>query len=198
MLYLRWKTETKYTERLLFEVVLIYFERNSGDDVMARGVGRPTKLTSEIQEELVKTIKAGNYIETASAYVGLAPFTVREWIRRGEREANRLNTDKEARPIKSETPYLEFSIAVRQAQAEAEIRDVVIIGNAARESWQAAAWRLERKFPDRWGRKDKHELSGPGGGPVQVEEIKERLMQKFNSLNLVIPSSGSMAEGELS
>ena len=32
-------------------------------------------------------------------------------------------------------------------------------GKAAGEgSWQAAAWRLERKFPERWGRREHHEL----------------------------------------
>lgn len=28
----------------------------------------------------------------------------------------------------------------------------MLIGKAAENQWQAAAWRLERKFPDRWGR----------------------------------------------
>ncbi len=37
--------------------------------------------------------------------------------------------------------------------AEAEIRDVALIGKHAEYSWQAAAWRLERKFPAKWGRK---------------------------------------------
>lgn len=157
--------------------------------------GRPSKWSIEIEDELVKTIKAGNYLETAAAFAGLSLSTIRDWIRRGEREYNRLNDDPTAKPIKSETPYMDFSLAIRKAQAEAEIRDVVIIGNAARESWQAAAWRLERKFPDRWGRKDKYEMSGPGGGPVQVEEIREKLLQKFNALN-IISKGEENSEGE--
>ncbi len=33
---------------------------------------------------------------------------------------------------------------------------MALIGKAAGEgNWQAAAWRLERRFPERWGRKDR-------------------------------------------
>ena len=54
---------------------------------------------------------------------------------------------------------------------ESEVKDVVVISNAAvKGDWRAAAWRLERRFPDRWGVKSKvtQEISGPGGGPVEV------------------------------
>jgi hypothetical protein len=38
--------------------------------------------------------------------------------------------------------------------AEAEVRDVTAIDNAAQQgTWQAAAWKLERKHHSRWGRK---------------------------------------------
>ena len=149
---------------------------------MPKEVGRPVKINPTIQAELVKMIQAGNYMETAAAFVGISISTMRDWIRRGEREAQRFIDEPRARPIKSETPFLEFSAAIKKAQAAAEIRDVIIIGDAARESWQAAAWRLERKYPEKWGRKDRHEVSGPSGGPVQIEEIREKLFRKFSDI----------------
>ena len=149
---------------------------------MPKEVGRPVKINPTIQAELVKMIQAGNYMETAAAFVGISISTMRDWIRRGEREAQRFIDDPKARPIKSETPFMEFSAAIKKAQAAAEIRDVIIIGDAARESWQAAAWRLERKYPEKWGRKDRHEVSGPSGGPVQIEEIREKLYRKFSDI----------------
>ncbi len=33
-------------------------------------------------------------------------------------------------------------------------------------NWQAAAWRLERKMPHKWGR---HEVTGADGGAIQVK-----------------------------
>jgi transposase len=34
-------------------------------------------------------------------------------------------------------------------------------------AWQAAAWILERRHPDRWGRRERVELTGRDGGPVE-------------------------------
>ena len=118
--------------------------------------GRPTKLTPELQEELVKVIRAGNYIETACAYVGINKTTFYDWMKRGAREKERLERNTNARPKKSEATFVELSNAIEKALAQAEIRDVAIIGKAAEENWQAAAWRLERKFPERWGKKSQY------------------------------------------
>ena len=92
--------------------------------------GRPTKLTPELQAKIVEAIAAGNYIETAAAYAGVNKTTIYDWMRRGGRTSKGI--------------YHEFSNAVTRALAQAEMRDVLIIGQAAKENWQAAAWRLER------------------------------------------------------
>lgn len=36
-----------------------------------------------------------------------------------------------------------------------------------RGTWQAAAWQLERGWPEHFARTERHELSGPDGGPVE-------------------------------
>jgi transposase len=106
-----------------------------------QGKGRPIKLTPEIQDRIVQAVKAGNYIETASAYAGIAKSTLYEWLKKGTEE--------------EKGPFYEFSNAIKKALAEAEMRDVAIIDEVAKNgNWTASAWRLERKFPERWGRKD--------------------------------------------
>jgi hypothetical protein len=35
--------------------------------------------------------------------------------------------------------------------------------------WRAAAWRLERRDPRKWGRRDYSELSGPNGQPIKTQ-----------------------------
>ena len=47
--------------------------------------------------------------------------------------------------------YRKFLTSVEKAQAESESRDVALIAKAASEDWKAAAWRLERKQPRRYG-----------------------------------------------
>lgn len=101
--------------------------------------GRPEKLTPELQQKIVDAIRMGAYIETAAAYAGINKSTLYDWMRRGARAKS--------------GKYKEFSNAIEKALAESEMRDLAVIAKASRENWQAAAWRLERKFPDRWGRR---------------------------------------------
>lgn len=135
--------------------------------------GRPTKLTPKLQEEICKAIRAGNYIETAAAFAGISKNTLYEWLRRGAREKERLAKNPRAKIKKSEAPFVEFSDAVKKALAAAEVRDVMLIGKAAETQWQAAAWRLERRFPERWGRREKLALehTGKDGGPIESVNI---------------------------
>lgn len=116
--------------------------------------GRPIKLTPDIQQKIVEAIKMGNYIETAAAFAGISKNTLYEWLKRGAREKERI-AGTNRKPKASEAPFVRFSDVVEKAMADAEVRDVLIIANAAKENWQAAAWRLERKYPDRWGRADR-------------------------------------------
>lgn len=108
--------------------------------------GRPTKLTPELQTQVVQAIAAGNYMETAAQYVGVNKVSLYAWLKRGNRQ--------------KKGPYREFLNAVKKALAQAEIRDVAIISTAAMTQWQAAAWRLERKTPGKWGRRDEVKLRG--------------------------------------
>lgn len=101
--------------------------------------GRPEKLTPELQQKIVDAIRMGAYIETASAYAGINKSTLYDWMKRGARAKS--------------GKYKEFSNAIEKALAESEMRDLAVIAKASQENWQAAAWRLERKFPDRWGRR---------------------------------------------
>ena len=136
-------------------------------------MARPTKLNFDTHNKIITAIRAGNYIETAAAYAGVNKSTLYEWLKRGEREKQRVAENSRYGIRKSEKPYVEFSNAVEKALAEAEIRDVAIIAKAAKEQWQAAAWRLERKFPDRWGRKDKVDLSADKDGFKIVVEYAD-------------------------
>lgn len=65
--------------------------------------------------------------------------------------------------------YVGFLDAVEKAQSEADLRDLKTIREAAQAGvWQAAAWRLERRHPQQWGRR-RVEMTGAEGGPVDVE-----------------------------
>ena len=118
--------------------------------------GRPTKLTTELTEEIAKYLRAGNYIETTAALVGINRDSIYEWLKRGAAEQERLLKNPRARIRKRESIFVEFSDTVKKAQAQSEAMLVGLVGKAAEKNWTAAAWRLERKFPDKWGRTERN------------------------------------------
>ncbi|HXF72327.1 MAG TPA: hypothetical protein VNO79_06935 [Actinomycetota bacterium] len=158
-------------------------------------MARPTKLSPEVQARICQAIRAGNYRETAARYAGIGISTFYAWLQRGERAAEELArlgelprrallAEARARGLKlprraktadlprlllgEEAAFLEFRDAVERALVEAEVADVALIERAAQEGhWQAAAWRLERMFPDRWGRR-RIEHTGEDGGPIRL------------------------------
>ena len=56
--------------------------------------GRPEKLTPKLQDDIVKVIRSGNYIETACAFVGINKTTFYDWLKRGAREKDRVERNQ--------------------------------------------------------------------------------------------------------
>ena len=121
--------------------------------------GRKTKLTRELTDEIVKRIRAGNYIKVACQAVGISHTAYFDWIKKGEQGIS---------------PYSEFLYSVKKAEAEAHVTYVAIIASQAPTQWQAAAWWLERKFPDRWAKREKIEIHQEQVSSKEVEAIEAR------------------------
>lgn len=142
--------------------------------------GRRPTLTEEIIEAICAHIRRGNFFETSVQLCGISAWTARDWFRRGLASSKGLHTHHD--PLAEK-----FYAAVREAEAFAESQDVDFITQAARSgNWQAAAWRLERKHPRRWGRKariDAHvQHTGPSGGPVEVVMTREEREKRITEL----------------
>jgi transposase len=103
--------------------------------------GRPSKLTLELQAEMIVLFKAGNFVETTCGTVGIDKSTFYDWIKKGKNSNHPKNK------------YRKFQEAVEQAMAWSEARDVAIITKLSNYDWKASAWRLGRKHPDKWGKK---------------------------------------------
>lgn len=111
-----------------------------------------TLLTPALQEKLVKLIGSGQYAEVAARACGVQKSTFYNWLTLGGR---------------GEEPYKALVDAIEISAAEAEARDVLTIGRHSQQHWQAAAWRLERKHPKRWGRSDRLEIANEQDSVVQ-------------------------------
>lgn len=109
--------------------------------------------------KVADAIRAGNYANVAARYAGIGESTFHLWMKKG---------------ADGQEPYVEFVEAVKSAEADAEIRNMALIQQAAQNgTWQAAAWYLERRYPHRFGRRERVEHSGPEGGPITLRGIAE-------------------------
>ncbi|MFP5109653.1 hypothetical protein ACSU6B_23285 [Neobacillus sp. C211] len=129
--------------------------------------GRKSKLTPALIKDAEKLLKGGNYVETVCEFLGINKSTWYRWLAEGENAKSGLKR--------------EFRNAIKKAEAEAEIRLITDLQKIAEadQKWQALAWMLERKYPERWGRKDKVSADVQHSGEVvDRHEHKVSIEQK--------------------
>lgn len=136
--------------------------------------GRPMKLTDEVMNQICLIARSGAFVETSAAYVGVSGKTLREWIKRGRMEIHRRESgvphppERSGEEIANDEMCAELVMRMDQALSECEVSALAMVGKAAQlGDWRAAAYLLERRWPDRWGKKQ-IEISGKGGGPIEV------------------------------
>ena len=116
----------------------------------------PYKLLDEqITERLLQAIKLGAFTEHACHYAGITSATFRKW---------RQNA------MDGIEPYKSIWEEVNLAESEAIVRRIARIEKAGADgNWQADAWVLERKYPDKFGRREKVTLQADPNAPIEVE-----------------------------
>lgn len=114
-----------------------------------------TKYTPETVKRITDAIKLGATYKLASAYGGITFQTFNTW--------------RDTKPA--------FAQALQDAEGEAAVKWLAKIEAAASDgNWQAAAWKLERRYPQDYGRTvQEQQHTGKDGGPliVQIGERKD-------------------------
>lgn len=114
------------------------------------------KLTRELIEEAAALIREGNYQVHVAQALGISEATWYRWLQEGEKAQSGLKR--------------EFYEAIKKAEGEAIAERVAIIRRAALDgNWQAAAWWLERKFPELYGKREA--IAGSSEFKVVVEKV---------------------------
>jgi transposase len=121
---------------------------------------RKTKLTKEMIDKIATFIANGNYVETACKALGIGQSTYYEWMKKG-REGKK--------------PYAELAETVKKAEAIAEAKRIQTILMASEETWQAAAWYLERRYPERWGQKKRGDDSDDHN--IKLKELVDAIRE---------------------
>lgn len=113
--------------------------------------GRPTKYNAVVVEAIVSALKAGATYEHAAAAGGISYQTFNEW--------------------RKDLP--EFSEAIKAAEGDAARLLLGKIQAAASEgAWQAAAWILERRWPEQYGR-NLHQHKHEGTVKIRIERVND-------------------------
>lgn len=103
--------------------------------------------------------------------------------------------------------FRDFRNAVKRAEAQAEEARLNTIIIAAKKNWTAAAWWLERKFPERWGRREAVNLNGKmrnenlnvqiGKGQLPTETELVELLKELIGEPDVIETTAKHVNGHL-
>jgi hypothetical protein len=140
-------------------------------------MGRPSKLTPKIEEIIFECIALGLTYEKVAFAAGVSRHTLINWRKRGQKAKSGI--------------YFNFFNKLKAAEAAGErinlqkIRDAAVGGQEVKQSkkfyrgnkivkritttkktppdWRAAAWILERRYPEKYG---KHRIQDDSYHPV--------------------------------
>lgn len=126
--------------------------------------GRPSDIGDPVLvQKLLDAVSDGNYLETACKLAGFSKQTVYQWLKRAEQ---------------GQEPFTLFRDALENAEARAEALAVSRVRRAGEDPrfWAAEMTWLERRYPDRYGRRQEDNSAprvivqiGVQGSDVQVQ-----------------------------
>jgi hypothetical protein len=129
----------------------------------------PKLFNPDTALRIIQYIGSGAFQELAAVAAGVCKATYYNWLKAG-RDPNHPRSTDELRA---------WVQAMDEAAARAEARAVQGILQAGTQSWQAYAWYLERKYPERWRQRnsiipekpDGTEYTGGAIRPKSSEEL---------------------------
>ncbi len=144
-------------------------------------MARPTKLTDQVQATIIAALEAGATYDLAAQCAGINPATFYRWKQRGE---------------EGDSDYVVFAESVELAGAVALVDALKTIKAASADPkyWQAAAWLLERRLHEDFGR---HlSITPPASAEAQAQldkELKARIQGIFDARWKAVKESGDIA-----
>jgi hypothetical protein len=102
---------------------------------------RPDTITEERIVHMETLLHSGSYISVACQVAGIPYSTHKDWMKRGQLAGGKNGQ------------YRAYADRIEVALAIGEDNLVKSVAAGAVEDWRAAAWMLERKEPERWGKK---------------------------------------------
>lgn len=142
------------------------------------------KINQKMIDKAYKYAQLGNKDKAIYTALGISETSYYDYLKKAETLSGKGSLSDYNKLI------LEFSESIKKGRAEAEIRNLGLIQKAAKTTWQAAAWHLERSNPEDWGNKMKidQKVSGDKDNPLNVNVnhgIQEELLKDEKSRELL-------------
>lgn len=127
-------------------------------------LGPPLKINDSMIEKLSLAVSKGNYLSTACQLANIDNSTIFRWIKIAEDDI----------ASERETIYTKLYYSLKRAEADAEQRLVEVVREAAevKRDWLPAMTFLERRHPDRWGRKDRTQIDVTEHKQIVITEVE--------------------------
>lgn len=113
---------------------------------MASLPDRPRALTEEVQAKIVELHLLGMHFSPACYAAGTTPETVKYWMKLVDAGAEHAQI------------YADFFGRIKEATAISEAKGLSQL-KQGEQGWQAQAWFLERRFPKRWGKRERLDVN---------------------------------------
>lgn len=152
-----------------------------------RGGRLPYRL-ADAGQKVIEAVRLGATYRLAAQYAGIQINTLYRWLQIAEQIIARL--ENEANPVieESEVIYVDFYIQLQEAEGNAVVEWLGAISAAAMEQgkWQAAAWLLERRHPQDFGKRTEvhqHHTSGVATLDDWQKKAKNRRLEAAEIIN---------------
>lgn len=154
-------------------------------------MGRKLLFTEIKAARFTEAVLKGGTIEAAAGLVGWKQRTAYDYLKRGRdalesagldpREADAKTIDTHPKIPLAERPFARFTAAYDTALAGAELTLLQKVVGHADTDWRAAAWLLERRWLERYGR---HRKVGVDAERAAAEAARARAEAEFAEFRL--------------
>lgn len=110
--------------------------------------GRPSKLTAEVKQKMKELLELGMNYKDVCQSIGITEETFSQWRKK----------------------FPEFSELVEAANSKVKEISLKSLRVGEMRDWRAAAWRLERRFPEEYKEKKEIELHDQ---PILIDDIMD-------------------------
>jgi transposase len=140
--------------------------------------GRKPLLDEELIQKIESLAARGAYDYNIYESLGIGHNTFYTWLKKGEEPGQ-------------PAIYRELRDRLKKAEAFRELKWVETIDKD--DSWQSKAWLLERRFPDRWAKKEQLQIQGDHTVRLEVDYVSD-----WREQPLPLPDNGQKKESKSS